>query len=141
MEHSNINSPNLSEMPPNYLQRNKLLAVIVIPLSLIIIFVSGASILGQLFAPPQLIAHEIPLGLRIFHEFLGFFGAIIGLVSAVIALTSSLNVGKFFADGNHSAAIAASERASTWGKNLPLLTGLLALLLIVEIVQRFFIGK
>ncbi len=141
MEHSNSNSTNSPEMPPNHLKRNKLLAVILIPLSLIIISISGVTILGQLLAPPRQVAGKNPLSLRTFHELLGFLGAIIGLVSAVIALTSSLNVGKFFAAGNHNAAAAASEKALTWGKNLPLLTGLLALLVIATIVQRFFIGK
>ena len=141
MEHSNSNSTNSPEMPSNHLQRNKLLAVILIPLSSIIIFISGATILGQLFVPPRLVTGKNSFSLRTFHELLGFLGAIIGLVSAITALTSSLNVGKFYAAGNHNAAAAASQKALTWGKNLPLLTGILALLLIATIVQAFFLGK
>ena len=138
MEFPNSNSTNTLAMPPNYLQRNKLLAMILIPLALIIILISSASIFGKLFAAPKLIADEIPLGYRIFQELCGFIGAIAGLMSGFSALTNSLNVNKFFAAGDQGAAIAASEKAQKHGKNLPLLIGILALLLIVKIAQTFF---
>lgn len=141
MEYPNSDAANSPPTPPNYLSRNKLLAAVMIPLALILIFISGASILGQLFAAPKLIADEIPLGLRIFHELLGFFGAIIGLSLAAAALTNSLNVNKLFAAGNHAAAVAASEKAQKHGKNLPLLIGMLAVLLVIKIAQAFFLGK
>ena len=141
MEYPNSDSENSPAMPLNYLQRNKLLAAILIPLSLLVIFATGASILGHLFAAPTAIADEVPLWARMLMELLGFIGAIAGLIIAVIALTNSLNVSKFFSAGNYDAAVVASEKAQKHGKNLPLLIGMFAILLALKIARAFFLEK
>ena len=128
-------------MPPDYLPRNKIYAVITIPLAIILFFISGANILGVLFAPPQLIADEISPALRIFQHLVGLLGASAGLISAVIALMSSISVGKFFAVGNYQAAAAASEKAQKNGKTLPLLIGLYSVWLIFLIVKALVLEK
>ena len=141
MEYPNNQPTDSPTMPTNYLKRNKLLAAILIPLSLIVIFITGASILGQLFAAPKLIADEVPLWARILVELFGFIGAIAGLISALIAIMSSLGVNKFFTAGNQDAAVAASEKAQKYGGNLLLMIGILSLLFVIKIVQAFFLGK
>jgi len=141
MEYLNNVPADSPKMPTNHLKRNKLLAVILIPLSLIVMFMTGASILGQMFAAPKLIADEVPLWARILVEVFGFVGAVAGFLTAVIAITSSLGVNKLFATGNYDAAAAASQKAQKYGGNLLLMIGVLSALLIVKIAQTFFLGK
>ena len=128
---------NDSTTLPNYLPRNKIYAAILIPLALILIFISGAKMLGILFAPPQLIADEIGPGLRIFQQLLGFIVAVGGIITAFGALTSSSNVGKFSGEGNQAAAEKASAKAQTSGKNTLLFIGFVSVFLILFVVSTF----
>jgi len=141
MEYPNNQPTDSPTMPTNYLKRNKLLAAILIPLSLIVMFITGASILGQLFAAPKLIADEVPLWARILVELFGFIGAVAGFITALIAVTSSLAINKLFAAGDYDAAAAASEKAQKYGGNLLLMIGVLSVLLVVKIAQIFFLEK
>lgn len=141
MENTTDISGDSPTMPPDYLPRNKIYAIIIIPLALILFFISGANILGVLLAPPQLIADEISPALRIFQYLVGLLGASAGLASGVIAWMSSINVGKFFAAGNYQAAAAASEKAQKNGKTLPLLIGLYGVWLVFLIVKALFLEK
>ncbi|MGI8669385.1 MAG: hypothetical protein ACR2J3_05975 [Aridibacter sp.] len=130
-------STNPPQMPPDHLQRNKLYAFILIPLSIILIFITGASIFGKLTAPTPVIADEVPLYMRILVDLFGFLGALAGVLSGFLALSSSMKVGKFFAAGNYDAAKTASDNAEKYGKSLPLLIGVLFILLVVKILGAF----
>lgn len=106
------------------------------------IFLTGASIFGQLFAASSAIADEVPPLARILVELLGFVGAVAGLISALMAITGLLNYKRLSAAGNHdAAAAAAAAKAQKYGANLLLLIGILSLLCVVKIGQAFFLGK
>jgi acyl-CoA reductase-like NAD-dependent aldehyde dehydrogenase len=131
-------STNSAQMPPDHLQPNKLYAFILIPLSVILIFITGASIFGKLSAPTPVIADEVPLYMRVLVDLFGFLGALAGVISGFTALSSSMKVGKLFATGNYDVAKTASDNAEKHGKSLPVLIGALGLLLIVKIFGAFF---
>ena len=141
MENARTSPTDSPTMPPDYLPRNKIYAFILIPLALVLFFISGSTIFSVLTAPPRLIADEISPTLRIFQHLVGLIATTAGLASAVLALTSSANVGKFFADGNHEAAVAASEKAQKNGKTLPLLIGLFGVWLVFIVVKALFLEK
>lgn len=139
MNENNLNeNEELSKsptMPPEFMPRNLIYAVILIPLALLLILFSGAKILGLLFAPPQF--DEIGPGLRIFHQSLYLAAALAAIASSIIALTSSLNMKKFFTAGNRAAAVSASEKADKNGKFLPIFIVAFGIVVIVYIVQMF----
>ncbi len=130
-------STKSAQMPPDHLQRNKLYAFILIPLSIILIFITGASIFGKLSAPTPVIADEVPLYMRLLVDLFGFLGALAGVISGFTALSSSMKVGKLFATGNYDAAKTASDITEKYGKSLPLLIGVLFILLVVKILGAF----
>ncbi len=139
MENADNNLNNAPTMPPDFSSRNKSYAAVIVPLALFLIIISGAKILGIMFGPRQF--DEIGPGLRIFQQSIGFAVAILGIVTAVGAWTSTGNVSKFFNAGDQAAAEKASVKAKTSGKQTLLFIGFICVFLILFIVNTFFLGK
>ena len=135
MENTKTASENSPAMPPDYLPRNKIYSVIMVPLALLLGIFSGGRIWAILFAMTRTLTSDIPPMIRVFQHSLGFVVAIAGIIMAIIALTGSLKVSRFYNAGNYEAAAAASKKAEKPGKIMLLLTGLICVFLILYILK------
>ena len=131
MENAKTNSENAPAMPPDYLSRNKLYSVILVPLALLLAIFSGGRIWAILFAMSQSLTSDIPPMIRVFQHSLAFVIALAGIIIAIIALRGSLKVSRFRIADDYPAAAIASDKARKPGSIMLIFTVLICIFLIL----------